>query len=524
MGSRRAARYSDGAPHAIRSAPRVERAIFLGLFILASLLTLTRLDNGSLWQDEAQTALIARTVLDGGIPLGTDGRNFFSQELGAEYGAHYVWRWHTWFPFYLLAAFFGIFGESTWNARLPFALFGIATVLMTYRYGRNLVRSERAAAVAGLLLCTSVPFLVLSRQCRYYSVAAFFSVAALYAYRRIVDGGGRGAGGSFVAASVLLFHTHYAYAAALLLGVLADAAICNRAFLRRVGVLVGVSVMLELPWIAWLSTMPYGERYTLFDLARANSILVALLDQLASHAFPVAVLVVPIALLLWPEKLEGRERPGRDDAIGNRPIPLLLFLVSTLTILALSAPAPFFRYLAPVLPICCLLLAWIVEAAARRHRAAGIAVLAGLLVFQPLDDYADELIHEFDGPVDGIVRYLDEHARPEDVVAISYEDLPIKFYTKLRVLGGLTGEPLGAARTATWIIVRKYSISTKDRQVKQFLLAYVDWEEYDRIELESPDTPFQNRESPQEHRFRTAKDEDPVVLFHRVASQRNSVE
>ena len=100
--------------------------IFLGcIIVLACFLLLANLGNHYLWQDEAQTAVIARTVMARGMPYGTDGVNYFSQELGAEYGRNYIWKWHTWLPFYLLAGFFKVFGESNFTARLPFALFGI---------------------------------------------------------------------------------------------------------------------------------------------------------------------------------------------------------------------------------------------------------------------------------------------------------------------------------------------------------------------------------------------------------------
>ena len=95
---------------------------------LASLLLLLELGEPYLWQDEAQTAVISRTILSEGMPYGSDGRNFFSQELGAEYADDYLWRWHTWLSFYVVALFFAILGESTLAARLPFALSGIATV------------------------------------------------------------------------------------------------------------------------------------------------------------------------------------------------------------------------------------------------------------------------------------------------------------------------------------------------------------------------------------------------------------
>src|SRR5262245_42872498 len=63
---------------------------------VAAALVLPDLGDGMLWQDEAQTALLAGTILDHGVPLGFDGRNHFSQELGKEYAANTVWRWHTW--------------------------------------------------------------------------------------------------------------------------------------------------------------------------------------------------------------------------------------------------------------------------------------------------------------------------------------------------------------------------------------------------------------------------------------------
>ena len=44
-------------------------------------------------------------------------------KLGAEYGRNYIWKWHTWLPFYILAGFFKVLGESAFTARLPFALF-----------------------------------------------------------------------------------------------------------------------------------------------------------------------------------------------------------------------------------------------------------------------------------------------------------------------------------------------------------------------------------------------------------------
>jgi hypothetical protein len=69
-----------------------ERVVVCLLAALAGVLLLANLGNQYLWQDEAQTALLARTILSAGVPLGYDGRNHFSQELGVEYGEDGIWK------------------------------------------------------------------------------------------------------------------------------------------------------------------------------------------------------------------------------------------------------------------------------------------------------------------------------------------------------------------------------------------------------------------------------------------------
>jgi len=106
--------------------------------------------------------------------------------------------------------------------------------------------------------------------------------------------------------------------------------------------------------------------------------------------------------------------------------------------------------------------------------------------------------------------------KKDDTVAITYGDLPLKFYTGMRVIGGLTGEDLSPAKEADWVIVRRYAISRTDLRVREYLMQNVPWQHYQRIVINYPDTPFQNRESPQEHLYRTATKEDRVVIYKRI--------
>ena len=62
-----------------------------------------------------------------------------------------------------------------------------------------------------------------------------------------------------------------------------------------------------------------------------------------------------------------------------------------------------------------------------------------------MGDYVHEITHHVRGPTEGIVNYLNAHGKPEDVVAITYGDMALKFYTRMRVVGGFTGEDLTPA-------------------------------------------------------------------------------
>jgi len=112
-----------------------------------------------------------------------------------------------------------------------------------------------------------------------------------------------------------------------------------------------------------------------------------------------------------------------------------------------NQPAPFFRYLAPLLPVFVILYGFVIE-----------QTLAPIVIFlfnQPLPDFFSEITHDYNGPMEGIVAFLRQNAAQGDTVVITNEDLPLKFYTNLRVVGGLTGENLTPYLSAKWVIIRK---------------------------------------------------------------------
>src|SRR5512137_2012600 len=123
----------------------------------AAALLLWRLDAVYLWQDEAATAVLAERMLKYGKPLAWDGRNLITMDSMADedpatlhertgnvdamlrylvarkdFRADTTWVNQPWGQFVAAAASLGVLGHGTWQARLPFALAGLATVLLLY--------------------------------------------------------------------------------------------------------------------------------------------------------------------------------------------------------------------------------------------------------------------------------------------------------------------------------------------------------------------------------------------------------
>jgi 4-amino-4-deoxy-L-arabinose transferase-like glycosyltransferase len=495
-----------------------KEGLFLIILLVSSLFLFSlNLGNHFLWQDEAQTALIAKTVLQYDVPKGYDGLNFLSQELGSEYGDNYIWKWHTWLPFYLLAAFFKVFGTTTFIARLPFALFGVGCLFLLYFFSRALFDDKKTAAAVVVVLLFSVPFLILSRQCRYYSLTAFFSIGALYGYHSMTKGRRNGAYAYFVF-STLLFHTHYVYLAALFSTIAVHTMLFHRSIWKKVLIVTASIIVVNMPWIYWLSDMKYADQYgkSTLNLTLSFLKLTSFLSQIRIHLFPVYLLLIPIGIGLFNYIKKENIQPWQEASFWNRVTLPLFFILFNLLFLSLVSPAPFFRYLSPIVPFLVIITGLLLRWAIRIHFTIGVGILAVMIYLSPFNNYLYELTHDFDGPIEGIVNYLNQHADKDDLVAITYGDMPLKFYTGLRVVGGLTGEDLEPARSADWIIIRRNVISNKDARVKQFLIQVLRKNKYESVSLDYSDTPFENRESPRHHLYKTNRKYPPVIIFKKV--------
>jgi 4-amino-4-deoxy-L-arabinose transferase-like glycosyltransferase len=151
------------------------------ILIASAVLIFARLGHYPLWDDEAITALAAEGVLRTGDTTAVLDRNFVAYGGGILLKNNHD-RSTPPLPAYLTAPSLALFGRTSFAARLPFALLGVACVALMLRW----LHLERADVVTWALtsaaIIGNVSLMLYFRNCRYYGVAIVCSVAIAYLY------------------------------------------------------------------------------------------------------------------------------------------------------------------------------------------------------------------------------------------------------------------------------------------------------------------------------------------------------
>ena len=525
------------------------------LLLAGAVLLLANLGNMYLWQDEAETALLSQRLARYGLPLAFDGHNLIRQApKDVQYTEDYVWVYHPWLPFYLTAISFALWGPTTFAARLPYALAGLATILLLYFSTRRHFDDRRVAMLAATLLLLCVPFALHARQCKYFAFAALFTVATLDAYLRLRQPTpASSALPYFILSSFLLFQSNFGAFVPLMVAVGLHLLITRPrgAEVKRLALAVGMVALFVLPWAIYLQTWARG-RFA-FDVYRFVGHLVHYAVYITGWIFPLPLLILSICLL-W-KGWKGHSRQASEALALNL---LILVIVVTLLFLSEAFLWMYFSYIVQLVPLLMVLLAVTLLAVLDRSRWLGYALIVLLLATNVLHvfpyalslarefkwaslaprqylaetdaliataarlrsdpvNYYTELTHDYDCPNEGIVLFLRQNAAAGDIVVANYGELPIAFYTGLDVAGGLSGYRLESIAQPEWIIDRRNGPyrDELDRMIAQG--------SYEAIEIPYPDLPWGNRPVPEYHKFTTVHDV-PNVVIHRRMDQREKPE
>ena len=502
---------------------------------LGAALIFTNLDDRYLWEDEAETALLAQRVLRFGVPIAWDGRDLISQRCGTDYDANYLWRQTPWAQFYVTALSFKLFGADTLTARLPFAALGVLAIVSLYVLGVSLFGDRGLALLAAAILVLSVPFLLYVRQARYYAIAVLAGIWVLYFFFALVRDR-RGALLGLALAMTVLFHANYLVFFATAAGLaLAFVAVWfeTRAALRLIGAVVA-ALAINLSWLA-IFEVRGKVSYTVADLSVQTFAVRAW--QYLSWTELYACSVVLLTALVAARSLLTFGRPQQQSWPALRVcVSLALFALGHVLVLS-AAPFLFFRYLVSLLPAFALLEAAVIRALWSANRLAAVAGCALLLFVDRADlvhaslgstpaKYVYEITHHVPGPIGGIVRHLRDHAKPGERIFISYGDLPLRFYTDLEVRGGLGCQGFAGWPLPDWIIDRFFRFGTNERgsspgsaedaERTHRYLREIPVTRYDETRLPVVDTVWENIPEPNMHIYRAPTDGRRITVHRKV--------
>ncbi len=180
-------RRPEGLPMAeARDGPRLmvsrRRLLSESLFVvLFSALLFAGLGQYALWDDEANTALFARSLWHSGDLEAFDGRNVIAYSQGFELTETRN-RQIPPLQYVLAAPFAALEDASTFVVRLPFALCGAGLALLVCAGLRRAKMSLLHSAMLWLLILGNVSLILYLRQARYYAPAIVLTVAIAYLY------------------------------------------------------------------------------------------------------------------------------------------------------------------------------------------------------------------------------------------------------------------------------------------------------------------------------------------------------
>jgi 4-amino-4-deoxy-L-arabinose transferase-like glycosyltransferase len=452
---------------------KAARAIVAVIILAAAVLALAGLGAAAFWDDEAQVGIVGRNLVHTGKLTGWDGRNLFGYRNGTLLDAS-LRPVNPPLDYLVAAASFKVFGASTWAGRLPFVLFGIASLplfVLSLRRAFGPARPLWIYALASLAL--SPVFLLDIRNCRYYALSLFFTLLAYLQYRRVLDKGRWRCCIVFAVAVALAFYASYLLCAAFVIALAVAHVLFHRTALVagpmrvKAAVTVLLTAALILPYALYYKVwvrydIPAGEPWyvhwpTLLGWSLRELNLLGALPWMAA-------VVVVVFLVKSSRRASALPDDERQVVGGVREWAVLVIAYAA----ALAAFSPQsvagsviadVRYLVPILPFACGVTGaalWYVHrhGPLRAFSAIGLLCLVlgtNILTMLPpavsrifpgtdrvelrLPAYVDEVSRPYPTANQAVADYLKQNARQDDTVLARPEYLgyPLLFYVGDRV-------------------------------------------------------------------------------------------
>jgi 4-amino-4-deoxy-L-arabinose transferase-like glycosyltransferase len=493
---------------------------YVVLFALSFGLLFYHLDNQLLWGDEAETAVLAKNVVQFGVPATYDGTNYILLHGTVDETPGHVWIWSPWLQEYLAASSFVLFGPTTWAARAPFALIGWVSVLLLALVAWRIYRNHWVALSAAALLGMSEVFLLHARQSRYYSISVFAEILFVFGIYELFASRRRGVWLTALALA-LLFYSNYILATANLPAFFCAAWMLRkqgRVAMFRLAAALGIFAAAILPWL--LYARPWGQSHAMGGENYLTKVLEYLLE--------IHFLFIPGCIFLLPF-IGFVLKDGRPEIPNTiqRWERFLLLLLAWYFLAVLSAPGRYTRYQLPLLPLLCLLAAvWVFRYVKWRALAVGLIVVQigsnffsfvtafpfrhGRALRFPLVEYVSGISAPYADRFTDALDFFKIRAHPGETVLSFQPEFPMIFYTPLVMINGqIMAPPPG--KLPDWILP-----GTASGVLAQAPVAVPDYfkSHYRLITISVHDSVLgDSMPEPDYHEYKAAKTFVPFVIY-----------
>ena len=527
------------------------------VFALICIFMLANLSNMRLWNDEAETAVLGRNTLLFGVPKVLDGKNLITNN-GNDYNPDFVWTWSSWLHIYIASLSFMIFGFSTFSARIFFAAIGILSFFPIISLFKKISLNRLHYYLSVLSLLFFVPYYIYSRQSRYFALLIFLMPLLMVSLYGILFSKGKNLWFVwFIVSSVLLFHSNYLSFFVLMLPItifLLWILIKNQLMRKKLFKKLALSY-----FTIFLFTFPWALYANIFNKAAGGSSLTNLITRKVYYVLHDINYTVPILLILFSaffvlhkiRKFKQDDRQKIFFYFYHALIPLaILFFASFSNI----------RYLIGLFPLLISIIlipvVFFIRSEKYTLKIAGALILTLFLftnifysaffyAFVPIEDvlkakcfasvpknldcdawvedtfitpkelkfpffyYLYEITHDYNGPVEGVVDYLNSHGKKNSVVFANNEYFSIQFYTGMKVLNPYEYRNTDAVPDFIFVNFP----NRRDIDSINYLVSYAESRGYAKVTLPYPDLPWDNREALWYHKYWTQPIKVPVTIY-----------
>lgn len=471
---------------------------FITLIPLLILLVLTfySLGDRSLFLDESSTVILGERVSEFGYPRSWNGDYFYTDLNGNDFNNNFIAIRYPWLQYYI-AALGMKFSNSLFFVRFLFAVCGILSAYVFYRYALTIVSRQRIAIIALWLYSLSVPLMLMFRTARYYAPSMLFMLSSLYIYNRYITTLKKRYLILLSVILVLLFHTFHLFFFITLVTIL----LCYFIYDRKKESMIPLGLGM---FVVFIFTFPFFAYYVYFNkviigssresLVSLKDILVRLLSNLAllnTYISPFITLI----LLYFIVFLLNKKRKKNTSYIQKREFILCWLMFFTNLIIVSSFGQYYgYRFLLACYPSLFILSGILIDKMLNIDRIFSYVVIA-LIVFSNilgqapyiaicklsidprpveniikapipdsnyneqdslpmplteyigqamskslgirfyLTDYIYEITHNYKDNTKGIVEFLKENADSDDIVLINqYYIDTINIYTGLKTV------------------------------------------------------------------------------------------